>query len=220
MPFLSRFRAAATFAAILALGVSCSNEPSSSPGGDAAEPENTTPTELRSSVGTGDDKALIARGNAIVQQAFSVLSANLSSAMQQGGVTNAIQFCSVHAIPLTSSLSRTNQVRITRVSHRPRNPANTASLSEKAWIDQYKAALASGTELEPRLEESTVVADEKVFYAPIVLLNPVCLNCHGDPETDLAANTRELLARLYPDDSATGFKLGDVRGLWRVEFRD
>jgi hypothetical protein len=27
------------------------------------------------------------------------------------------------------------------------------------------------------------------------------------------------IRRLYPADAATGFKLGDLRGLWRVDFR-
>jgi hypothetical protein len=56
------------------------------------------------------------------------------------------------------------------------------------------------------------------FYSPIVITNPLCLQCHGIPGTDLAPSTVALLQQLYPRDEATGFKLGDLRGLWRVDF--
>ena len=48
--------------------------------------------------------------------------------------------------------------------------------------------------------------------------NPPCLQCHGTPNQDIAPETLAAIQKLYPDDKATGFKLGDLRGLWRVTF--
>lgn len=56
------------------------------------------------------------------------------------------------------------------------------------------------------------------FYAPILLAAPVCLQCHGRPEKDIAPATMAAIKKLYPEDKATGFQLGDLRGLWRVTF--
>ena len=46
---------------------------------------------------------------------------------------------------------------------------------------------------------------------------PLCLKCHGQPEREIAPSTMEVLRRLYPEDRATGFRLGELRGMWRVD---
>jgi len=38
---------------------------------------------------------------------------------------------------------------------------------------------------------------------------PLCLTCHG---TDLAPEVRSALQRFYPDDQATGYSAGQIRG--------
>jgi hypothetical protein len=40
---------------------------------------------------------------------------------------------------------------------------------------------------------------------------------HGDPDT-FAPEVSQALQKLYPDDAATGFAIGDLRGAFRVEF--
>jgi len=47
---------------------------------------------------------------------------------------------------------------------------------------------------------------------------PACLKCHGNIETDINVSTRNKLTELYPNDLATGYKLNEFRGLWKVEF--
>jgi hypothetical protein len=38
-----------------------------------------------------------------------------------------------------------------------------------------------------------------------------CLACHGDPEA-IDPQVKRLLAERYPDDTAVGYKPGDLRG--------
>jgi hypothetical protein len=38
---------------------------------------------------------------------------------------------------------------------------------------------------------------------------------HGDPDT-FAPEVSQALQKLYPDDAATGFEIGDLRGAFRV----
>ena len=59
-------------------------------------------------------------------------------------------------------------------------------------------------------------ANTAVFYKPIVT-GEICLKCHGDPSTFPTA-LKEKLQTLYPDDLATGYKTGEIRGAFRVEF--
>ena len=57
-----------------------------------------------------------------------------------------------------------------------------------------------------------------VYYKPIKIGMPACLKCHGSSETEINAVTFEKLNTLYPHDLATGYKLKDFRGLWKIEF--
>jgi len=47
---------------------------------------------------------------------------------------------------------------------------------------------------------------------------PACLKCHGVPESDIDSATVQKLRALYPTDLATGYRLNDFRGLWKIEF--
>ena len=47
-----------------------------------------------------------------------------------------------------------------------------------------------------------------------IAVEPVCLACHGKA---LSPETTTALRRHYPDDAATGFDAGDLRGALWVE---
>jgi hypothetical protein len=55
-----------------------------------------------------------------------------------------------------------------------------------------------------------------VVRLPIVLNNALCLKCHGGAD-DVDAATMKVLAERYPADEATGYRLDDLRGIWRIE---
>jgi hypothetical protein len=157
------------------------------------------------------------RGRAIVGQAFGVLSSNLLTALEKGGPTNALPFCSAHAQSLTESLAAAGGVALRRVSHRSRNPTNEASEAEFAVLQKFDQALRTGQKPAPVV--ATDAKGQIAFYAPIVITNAVCLNCHGQPTTEVQPATLALIRERYPKDQATGFKMGDLRGLWVIEFR-
>jgi hypothetical protein len=122
----------------------------------------------------------------------------------------------VQAIPLTASLAQANNVQLRRVSHRPRNPVNQANEAELALIERYRSALSGNQPLQPTVLASAGGA--VTFYAPIVITTNLCLNCHGIAAETLSPEVVPILSRLYPADQATGFLLGDLRGLWRIDF--
>lgn len=158
----------------------------------------------------------LARGRQVAEAAFKELSGNLQQAIAKGGFTNAIEFCSAKAMPLTLAVAQKEGVKLARVSHRPRNPINAADAHEQALIKSFQelsvGAAAPKPVVEPGPDGGTI------FYAPIVITNPLCLNCHGEPAKEIAADTLAAISKRYPKDQATGFKMNDVRGLWRIEF--
>ncbi len=163
------------------------------------------------------EERALARGRQAATRTFGLLSSNLQNAIKTTGITNALPYCSVLADPLTQQVARELNADVRRVTHRPRNLKGAASAEELELIKRYQAALARDTNaVAPTLVTSRT--DRIVFYSPIVITNTLCLQCHGVAGTDVRPETLTAIKKLYPSDQATGFKLGDLRGLWRVEF--
>ncbi|MDA3942882.1 MAG: DUF3365 domain-containing protein [Bacteroidetes bacterium] len=157
------------------------------------------------------------QGKTIVKATFKALSAQLKSALQQEGVPFALSFCNVAALPITDSLAKLYQVDIKRVSLRNRNPDNAPTAMEKSLLQSIdKLAVASYDGL------TMVVRDQDenpVFVQPIVVADN-CLQCHGNVKTQIGETNYELIKSLYPNDLATGYQVGDLRGIWRVRFSE
>jgi hypothetical protein len=127
-------------------------------------------------------------------------------AVAEGGHANAVEVCSKEAIPITRAVGAEFGVKIGRTSARVRNPENRDAprWAEAMLEDEPKVAVQS------RDQDGTLHA---IF--PILLAEP-CLKCHG-AEDELAPGVKGALARLYPDDEATGFSVGELRGWFWVE---
>jgi hypothetical protein len=162
------------------------------------------------------EQVLRERGQAIVAQAGTLLGSNLLAAIQARGVTNALSYCSVQALPLAGIIATNHQVELRRVSHRARNPQGQADAFEAEVLRRFQAALAPNQPPAPVLTSNR--ADTITCFAPIVVNNPLCLRCHGQPGTEVFPAHLAFIRGLYPQDAATGFKMGDLRGAWRIDF--
>ena len=100
-----------------------------------------------------------------------------------------------------------------------------AALQEKERVIESLQEKLNAKEDEVRsLEEGKKTAPvvaahddgSATFYAPITVFAPLCLKCHGEPGSDIDEATTATLAELYPEDEATGFALGDLRGMWAI----
>lgn len=158
-----------------------------------------------------------ADGKRLVAEASALLVKNLAEAIAKDGVPGAIGFCSEKALPLTASVGGDSGATLRRVTHKARNPKNKADAAELEILNAFRDTLKAGKAPEPQLRKQ---ADgTETFFAPIVLSNPLCLKCHGTPGTDIDAATLAALRKLYPQDEATGFQLGELRGMWRVDWK-
>ena len=70
---------------------------------------------------------LLSRSKSLALEYSSTLKNNLKAAIVSDGVEGAIEFCSLHAVPITDSISKINTVEFKRVSHKNRNPHNKAN---------------------------------------------------------------------------------------------
>ncbi len=150
-------------------------------------------------------------GNDISATVQATLLSNVAQAIQQGGTEHAVEFCNLQATSILDSLNQEYDCKISRVSDKNRNPNNKMRTEQeiKLW-EIFK----NGT-----LADTLIKADNNVvFYKPIRTGMPACLKCHGNPDSDIDPETFQKIQKLYPNDLATGYRLNELRGLWKIEF--
>lgn len=171
--------------------------------------------------GTGDDESVspeieaevLELGGSASTALIGTLVAQLSGAMQAGGPVNAVDFCSTSAAELTAGVAMEQGLEIKRTSMRYRNPANAPDEAETEALRHYESALAE-TGVLPGPWVQKAGRDEYRFYRPLLVAAP-CLNCHGSAD-EIDPAVQAILSERYPDDLATGYAVGDFRGLVRV----
>lgn len=159
------------------------------------------------------EKPFIEIGKDIAQQAKVELGKNLKNAIESKGTVGAIEFCSLKAISLTYELSQKLNVKLKRVSDKPRNPANSANEEEIKIIEKFKYQILRKENLIP----VTVQTDKaQIGFYPIET-NTMCLQCHGDLEKNISKEVSNKLSTLYPVDKAINYTENQIRGMWVVE---
>lgn len=68
------------------------------------------------------------------------------------------------------------------------------------------------------MQAAVVTIDNKVHYYKPILIQPMCLSCHGTAGKEIASELLLVLDSLYPGDKARGYKAGDLRGMWHIVF--
>jgi hypothetical protein len=137
--------------------------------------------------------------------------------MQEGGPLKAINVCSDTAADMTQIYSEKNNVVVKRVSLKNRNDNNKPDEFEEKAIAQFSDLLNSG-KLTPDISliENAKIGDKVlVKFAKPILVEAPCLNCHGEA-AQISQEVVEVLNTKYPNDQATGYKIGDLRGVISV----
>jgi hypothetical protein len=135
---------------------------------------------------------------------FTTLKGRLTEVVGSDGPAAAISVCSKEAPQIAERVAREHGVKIGRTSFRLRNTDN----APPEWAAQLVA---------DRCAEPTYMTHEGRLVAllPIRMLKP-CLACHGPADT-IQAPIKDALAEYYPNDRATGFREGDLRGWFCIE---
>lgn len=172
------------------------------------EVKNPTPTYTEEELVTYRESGL---ETAMATKA--ALGSVLIPTVTQEGTVAALEFCNIKAIPLTDSMSVDQNKVIYRVSDKPRNHANLANEMELEYIASAKENIALGETVTPAVH---AIGDRVIGYYPI-LTNQFCLQCHGNPGEKISEETLAAIQRIYPEDKATGYSEGEIRGIFVVE---
>lgn len=139
------------------------------------------------------------------------LGAALKQAMTTGGPRAAIEVCQVQAPAIAAALS--SDATVGRTSLRVRNPDNAPDAAAREVLAEFTTRIHDGE--QGRLEHFEQRADGSARYMRAIITQPVCELCHG---TSLAPGIAEELALRYLRDAATGFRAGELRGAFIVDW--
>lgn len=151
----------------------------------------------------------------VVKEFMQQLQGELQSAMKAGGPINAIAVCQDKAPAIAQNLSEKHGWEVARTSLKPRNPANAPDAWETKVLKDFDERKAKGEDVKPMAHFEAVEADgEKTFrFMKAIPTGEVCLQCHG---SDIDPKVKAKIQEAYPEDKATGYKLGDVRGAFTI----
>ncbi len=163
-----------------------------------------------------DKEEYTTKGKKIALSTSEHLGDQLTKSMNEGGVVKALPFCNTMAIPLTDEMSDKHNVVVKRTSHKLRNKKNAPTNEETRILSAYIKLIEAKKPIKPIVEMDK--SGSPHFYAPI-LLQQKCLACHGEIGKNLTVETDSIIKSYYPNDAATGFKEGGLRGIWSITFQ-
>ena len=137
----------------------------------------------------------------------------LEDEIAKGGPAQAISVCRDKAPKMAAAASEQSGWNIRRVSLKNRNPKAVPDPWERSVLEDFDRRAAAG-ESAATLEKGEVVSEggQQVYrYMKALPTRELCLQCHGTPDKlDPAARAR--VGELYPEDKATGYSAGQLRG--------
>lgn len=145
------------------------------------------------------------RANEARAALFNRLNGRLQEELSQGSAASAIGVCRDEAPRIAREVGRDNDLAIGRTSYRIRNPANRPPSWAEPWIRN-------------RTENPVYLQGRDGRFAALLPIRTLktCETCHG-PDGQIPPDVRAALLRNYPEDRATGFREGDLRGWFWVE---
>lgn len=165
---------------------------------------------------TESEKRYLAIGDSITSLSGQKLQSELMKAINEGGFEHAIQFCNTNALSFTGKVVEGTNMTIRRASDDYRNPLNRPDDLEKGVIFDYTYDVHVGEEPQPLLLKT----DGKIHYFKPIIVQSLCLNCHGTPGEELNKDLYAKIKELYPEDTAIRYKSGHFRGIWHLVFGD
>ena len=157
----------------------------------------------------------------VTQELVSKLGAALKRALTESGPDGAISVCRDTAPMLANSLSRRTGWKVGRVSLQVRNPLiGLPDAWEQQVLQRFDEQAASGAD-PAKLHAADIVSEPQADYFRFMKalpVKPLCLTCHGSEQT-IPASVQARLAREYPNDAATGYSVGQIRGAVSIKRR-
>lgn len=159
---------------------------------------------------TGEKQALVNEAKTEIKTLAAALKSTLQHGMKTNGPAASVELCNIQAPLITHAstvVNGTTDWTVSRSSLKLRSSAN----APKDWITQVLSNFddrASKGE-DPRTIAHSEVRNGQFYFIKAIPTQDTCLACHG---SNIKDDIKGRLVELYPDDQATGYDLGDIRG--------
>lgn len=140
----------------------------------------------------------------------------LMKELEKGGYEGAVDVCANVAQNITREFNQQTGHQVRRVSLGYRNLNDQPDDYERRLLENFDR---QNRQKKLEGEHYEIVSEngrDYLRYMKPVVAGKMCLNCHGQPD-EIPPRVRAILQRHYPDDKATGYHEGDVRGAISVK---
>ena len=177
--------------------------------GPSTSPAPQTQTVAAGSPTDAEKEAALKKATDAAKALEMRLKETLIMTMKVDGAADVVNFCNETAPTVAAEISSNTGVTVGRSSTKLRNPDNAPNPWVNAWLLKHDGKPASEAAM---LRE--VVQTEEGAFARVILpiaVAPGCLICHG-PKENIPTQVSTNIAAHYPQDAATGYAVGDLRG--------
>jgi len=169
---------------------------------------------LAATLAHANEDALTAEARKVATTLPPKLIIALQEEIRKSGAEGAIPVCKDMAPKMAGEISQQTGWKIKRVSLKPRNDARAIPDPwETAALEDFDRRVAAG-EPPAKLEKGEKIGSEYRFVKALPV-QALCLNCHGTDDKINPA-VKAALGQHYPNDKATGYSEGQIRGVISV----
>lgn len=150
----------------------------------------------------------------LVADLKSSLLKNLSEKIEKDGTASAIPFCHENVKPIAKAAAKDRMAKYQfgRTSHKVRNEGNRPQPWAESYLKEFQGT--SKGDIKKTFIVHKLDNAKRVYLEPLYV-ETKCLLCHGE---NIEKTVKTKLDEIYPQDKATGFKLGEFRGfIWVKE---
>ena len=170
-------------------------------------------TETLASISFIEDKKILEDGMMHIDAFMGSLQPTLKGLIESDSThVTAMGACSSMALTMTEDYNKQiTGVKLRRTALKYRNPKNKPDRADTMVMDSFIAS--------KKFDPLVIKTDDNNYrvYKPLKV-KQACLLCHG-ARNDISPDLVKMIDRTYPKDMATGFALGEFRGVVVAEVK-
>lgn len=159
----------------------------------------------------------VSAARAASKELGEALKSQLVAALKSGGAISALSVCNTVAPSIAADISQQRSMQVGRTALKVRNTANAPDAFETRVLEDFAKKIAAGADAAILEYSETVMENGGStfrYMKAIPMAAEPCAACHG---TDVKPDVKAAVEQLYPQDQATGFKPGDLRGAFTIK---
>ena len=170
---------------------------------------------VSSSLVMADNEAMIKQSREAIKALATELKSELMTAMKNEGPYAAIKVCNIRAPEISKSISELKGFSVRRTSLKTRNLDNKPDEWERSVLKKFEDRKLKGEPVKTmEYSQVTEYKGKPAFrYMKAIPTGEPCLACHGE---NISPDINSKIKQMYPEDAATGFHAGDIRGAFTV----